>query len=171
MELILSHHLRDCTSDSCTLTGVDFRYCRIMASSPTLFRLGHPCTLLTVGQVGNQVGVKARCGESGGPCECIGQCGLLLLPQVDYPQPIMDKLSIYQPLCSYHTQKISRNFCQNSCLCWRCEHSYWHSGMRAREWGHGNSVWIASSLCHPNVFIPNRRLRACLCHRQIPPFT
>ena len=60
------------------------------------------------------------------------------------------------------------NFCRNSCLCWLCEHSYWHSGMRAWEWGHGNSVWIASSVCHPNVFIQTRRLCACLCHSQIP---
>ena len=37
-----------------------------------------------------------------------------------------------------------------------------------REWGRGNSVWIASSLCQPNVFIRGRRLRAWLCHRQIP---
>ena len=37
-----------------------------------------------------------------------------------------------------------------------------------REWGRGNSVWIASSLCQPDVFIRGRRLRAWLCHRQIP---
>ena len=48
-----------------------------------------------------------------GPCDCIGQCGLLLLPQVDYLPPIMDKPSIsHSALCSYHSQKISRIFAE-----------------------------------------------------------
>ena len=173
--LILSQ-LWDCISDSCALTGVDFKYSRIVASL-RIIRIVASLHIIDCWLLDNGITWHARqVGESGGKSG--GRSGVKARWQlgrvtasasVDYCSYhrwiIMDKPSISHsaPVRISQPENLP-NFCRNSCLCWLCEHSYWHSGMRAWEWGHGNSVWIACSVCHPNVFIQTRRLCACLCH-------
>ena len=148
--------------------GVDFKYCRIMELSSR-----HIIDwILNAVASFSSTEVKIRWQWW---AVWLHQPGWISTPTTPgLPPPRMDKPSI-----SHSAARISppENLQILRCIFAKILSTARNVGLQAfllafrnaiREWGRGNSVWIASSLCQPNVFIRGRRLRAWLCHRQIP---